>query len=63
MPEAWYKFALQEIDESKRPMMAFERVFIKSIKARIETGSLTDKQEKVLLNIHKRMTEIQRTKR
>jgi hypothetical protein len=61
MPEPWYKYALEEIDLSRKTMTPFEIEFIKSIRQRAISASLTNRQEKTLLKIHERLTDIRKS--
>lgn len=61
MTEKWHKFALTEIERSHRRMTQWEKEFIESVKPRINLElSLSEGQEKTLLRIHEKMTDMAR---
>jgi hypothetical protein len=57
--EKWYDFALKEIERSSRRLTEFEKLFLLSIKKQLARGiGLSEKQEKVLIGIHGKMTDV-----
>lgn len=72
---SWYKFAVEEIEDAVknkgRRLTPFEQQFmygvpgnnrLPGVKRISEIGfKLSEKQEKILLNIHKRMTDVPST--
>lgn len=62
----WYPFCLKEIDDAVargRRLNNWERDFLTTARERIERSlGLTDKQEKSLLDLRNKMTEMRRIK-
>jgi len=55
----WYKFALKEIDGSRKRLSAWDKDFLETIRPRVKMGMfLSDRQEESLTRIHMRMTDI-----